>query len=112
MILEHPTDINRCTGCMACLASCPKGAIIIKKHDEGFLYPSIVQEKCVSCNICVHICPVNKKLDPIDKDTECYAAMAPDEVRLSSSSGGIFTIAARYFIKNGGYVCQCHLVKA
>lgn len=90
---------------MACMSVCPTKAITLQKREEGFIYPSIIQEKCISCNACINICPVNKGLVSIEENIECYAAMATDEVRFASSSGGVFTIAARYFIKNGGYVC-------
>ena len=35
----------------------------------------------------------------------CYAAMASDEIRAESSSGGAFTILARSFLARGGAVC-------
>ena len=35
----------------------------------------------------------------------CYAAMASDEIRAESSSGGAFTILARNILARGGAVC-------
>lgn len=36
---------------------------------------------------------------------KCYAAMASDEIRVESSSGGAFTILAREILARGGVVC-------
>lgn len=38
-------------------------------------------------------------------DQICYAAMASDEIRAESSSGGAFTILAREILARGGVVC-------
>lgn len=35
----------------------------------------------------------------------CYAAMAADDIRANSSSGGAFTVFARSFLSRGGAVC-------
>ena len=39
----------------------------------------------------------------------CFAAMAPDELRAVSSSGGVFTLFARNFLSRGGAVCGAAL---
>ena len=39
------------------------------------------------------------------KNQTCYAAMASDEVRAESSSGGAFTVLARSLLARGGAVC-------
>ena len=44
-------DIDKCTGCEECLASCILGAIIIK---EG---KAFVNEYCNLCNACLPVCP-------------------------------------------------------
>ena len=54
---------NRCTGCGACSNGCPKGAIRMVPDREGFLYPQ-VEEGCVLCGHCTHICPVLKQREP------------------------------------------------
>lgn len=43
---------ERCTGCHACLKSCPTGAIIGTPKQ---LY-SIIQDKCIQCGACYQIC--------------------------------------------------------
>lgn len=47
---------ENCCGCSACYAICPMGAIIMKPDMEGFLYPRINPEKCISCYKCLSVC--------------------------------------------------------
>lgn len=49
-----------CCGCTACYAICPKSAIEMKEDEEGFEYPSIVEEKCVRCGMCMKVCPIKE----------------------------------------------------
>jgi ferredoxin len=46
-------DNNRCTGCEACLESCPSEAI---KMDNG--KAKVERDACVDCAVCVGECPV------------------------------------------------------
>ena len=45
-----------CSGCGACMASCPVKAISMKKDNEGFYYPFISNDDCIHCNKCIRIC--------------------------------------------------------
>jgi Fe-S-cluster-containing hydrogenase component 2 len=45
-------DSERCTGCGACVAACPNGAIDMQ---EGIA--DIDQEKCQGCQACLEACP-------------------------------------------------------
>jgi ferredoxin len=51
-------DVNRdaCTMCLACVGSCPEGAIV--DHPQGEL-PQLrfIESKCVQCGICAATCP-------------------------------------------------------
>ncbi len=97
-------DKTKCTGCAACFASC-NGAISMKQNKDGFLYPQINQEKCIYCENCYNICPViNKTILKLDIP-KCFAAKSNKEIREHSSSGGIFTILAKYVLNHDGYVC-------
>lgn len=94
-----------CTGCSSCANICPTNSISMKKDDNGFLYPHISTETCISCKKCMSSCPV---LNP-DYDNEsspiCYAAIGDNDLRKKSSSGGAFGIIARHILSKGGLVC-------
>ena len=98
-------DKNKCTGCMACKNACPRNAIEIQENNEGFLYPKIKKEYCVNCNICKKVCPVENCLKENENEIEVYACKNKnDEIRLKSSSGGVFTLIANTILEQGGIV--------
>lgn len=95
---------NHCSGCSACHDACPKGAIAMIADKEGFLYPQIDESKCVNCGFCARACPSMNRPDP-RKPLAVYAAKAKDTaLRLTSSSGGIFSLLARQILAKGGKV--------
>lgn len=94
-----------CTGCSTCSSGCPKQCISMVQDDEGFYRPVVDQAQCIECGICRKLCPINNS--PVDdrKKPLSFAAYSVDEeIRLSSSSGGIFTILAEEIIDRGGVV--------
>lgn len=94
-----------CCGCGACYNSCPAQAITMEYDAEGFLYPQIHEELCVSCGKCKKACPSLSGRYQNSGVPDCYVAMAEDEVRKHSSSGGMFTLFAEHILKQGGAVC-------
>ena len=73
--------------------------------DDGFLYPSIDIEKCTNCGLCEEICPLIKPLTKEEFEPKAYAAYSVDEeIRLESSSGGIFSEIAKFVLNNDGCV--------
>lgn len=94
-----------CTGCGVCANSCKAGAVELKPDFQGFLKPQIDAAKCVGCNRCVEVCP-SAYLHENDHFTEpdCYAAWARDDIRMDSSSGGVFTVLAQSILSKGGVV--------
>lgn len=72
--------------------------------EEGFLYPKVDESICVNCGLCEKVC---NELHPFDKrePQQVLAAINKnEEIRLRSSSGGIFYILAENVIKDGGVV--------
>lgn len=96
---------KKCCGCGACYNICPVGAIKMQENNEGFLTPIIDENKCTNCGLCLKACPSLNVKYKNNKKPECYAAMANDEIRMKSSSGGMFTLIAEYILDKGGYVC-------
>ena len=94
----------QCYGCGACAQSCSQGCITMSADDEGFLYPQVDTTACVECKKCERSCP---SLSPYveRRPTKTFAAINNhEEVRLQSSSGGIFSLLAEQTIRQGGYV--------
>lgn len=99
-------DKSKCTGCTACAAACPMDCISMKVGTGGFLYPEIDGSRCVSCGKCERACPVDH-IAEIEEDTmpKAYGAQANDlGLRLSSSSGGVFSLLAEEVLNRGGVV--------
>lgn len=93
-----------CCGCSACVQKCPKQCISLHEDNEGFLYPQIDTETCIDCGLCERVCPM---LSPFEsrKPLHVLAAINKDEeIRMQSSSGGIFSLLAEKIILEGGVV--------
>ncbi|MDZ7741699.1 MAG: 4Fe-4S binding protein [Bacteroidota bacterium] len=48
-------DVDKCTGCTACVKKCPTDAIIGARKKPHF----IVESKCISCGSCLETCKFN-----------------------------------------------------
>ena len=93
-----------CCGCHACSNACPKQCITMQADKEGFLYPIVDKETCIDCGLCEKVCPVINQSEP-RKPLHVYAAYNRNEnIRMQSSSGGIFTLLAEAIINEGGVV--------
>lgn len=104
MAIDKVCDVQKCTGCELCSQVCPRSAISMQSGAEGFLHPSISNDKCVACGICQLHCPVNNP--PIKIMTyKVYSGWSNDEnIRMDSSSGGAFTEIAKLILAKGGVV--------
>ncbi len=105
-ILENE---KQCVGCGLCVWVCDKDAITMRVAEGGFLYPQIDEEKCVSCQKCKNLCPVNKERKSVTP-LECYAlADNCTQHRRKSASGGAAALFFEETINSGGTVCGCRL---
>lgn len=98
------TDKSKCCGCSACVQSCPKQCIAMREDKEGFLYPKVDATKCIDCGLCEKVCPVLNVAEDRLPQTVLAAKNKNEQIRNTSSSGGIFTILAEQVINDGGVV--------
>ena len=97
-------DKITCNGCTACALVCPKNAIEMVEDDEGFVYPRILEEKCIKCGKCLNTCSNYSKTE--DRKYIAYAAINNDEQTLSeSTSGGAFSALVNKLFENSNAVC-------
>ena len=98
-------DKSHCCGCSACVQRCPKHCISLQEDSEGFLYPQVDSESCIDCGLCEKVCPMLHHSEEGQKPLVVYAAKNKDEeIRRTSSSGGVFTALAEETIREGGVV--------
>ena len=109
---------KECTGCMACVNSCPVEAIRVIEDEYGFLVPEIDEEGCINCGQCEAVCPLEEfsggenpreeyenKSYPIEAWSMYH--MSEDIVK-KSSSGGVFFCLAKNIIDRKGIVFGCY----
>lgn len=100
---------KKCTGCMACVAICPKEAISTTYSEFGYRIPMVDNSKCVQCGLCVKVCRAT--LTPKNSSTsDTYIAYnTNDDMRLKSASGGVFSCLANAILEQGGVVAGANL---
>ena len=97
-------DID-CVGCGACANACSENCLNMVAGKNGFLHPEIKKDKCVNCGACEKACPIINKKSKGNESVQAYAVYSKnDNVRIGSSSGGLFYTVAKYIIENGGIV--------
>lgn len=102
---EIIVEKEKCSGCFACVSTCPVSSISMQEDSEGFWYPKINSLTCIECNLCRKSCPVISRQDRNRKEKTIIAAKSRDDaVRLKSSSGGIFSLLAEVIFVQGGVV--------
>ena len=107
--MSRLADRAVCCGCAACAQICPKHCISMQEDREGFLYPEMDSALCVDCGRCEKVCPALESERQMAAP-KAYAAKANDEtIRLSSSSGGVFSLVAEKVLKEGGVVFGCRM---
>lgn len=106
------TDKALCNGCNTCTVSCPIDECITMNIDnQGFFYPQVNLEICIDCDKCEKVCPYVPELEIKKEEPQrlerplIYAAYSKNhEVRVDSTSGGIFSELAFKMFDQGGYV--------
>lgn len=98
-----------CTGCGACENACSKGAISMVMDPNGFYKPSVDLSLCVQCGKCTKTCPELNYPAAVQglhyAPPRVFSGWATnDNIRMRSSSGGIFPVLAEFILKRGGVV--------
>ncbi len=99
-------DKGKCCGCHGCTNICPKSCISMEVDSEGFWYPKVDKNLCIDCHLCEKVCPILE----VPQKKEVFTSLTyacknkNDEVRLESSSGGVFSLLCKYVISHGGVV--------
>lgn len=97
-------DHQICCGCSACEQTCPQHCISMQADAEGFLYPSVDGAKCIDCGLCKKVCPALTPY-PEQQPSSAYAVVNKDvDIRLRSSSGGVFSLLAEKCLSQGGTI--------
>lgn len=103
-ITVEKKEKKECCGCSACADICPTHAIEMISDEEGFLYPKVNINLCVSCGKCIHSCGFN----PVDKSLTPPKAFAvkhiDDKVRMSSRSGAAFIAFSDVILRHSGVI--------
>ena len=60
--MQRIVERDRCNGCEACQAVCPKKAISMIRDEDGFYFPSINEDLCINCGVCGKVCPAENKI--------------------------------------------------
>lgn len=97
-------DKQDCCGCSACASICPKQCITMVADVEGFFYPTVNEKDCINCGLCEKVCNELHPYDMREPQMVLAAINKNEEVRLRSSSGGIFYLLAEQVIKEEGVV--------
>lgn len=106
-LFEKKSD---CCACEACRNICPQSAITMKEDEWGFLYPKIIQQKCIECGACRKACVYQHSM-PENKPIQAFAGVNKNKNQLlNSASGGVFSAIAAQVLSRGGIVFGATLV--
>lgn len=98
------TDKKNCSGCTACYSICPVKCIEMSEDEEGFKYPYVDWNRCISCQKCIKICPFINENSP-KNILNIYGCQSKNrDILMHSASGGFFSLLAEYIISLGGVV--------
>ena len=101
----HLASYESCTGCSACVAACPVGALEMKEDKAGFWRPVVNEDACIRCGKCEKKCPVRCPSERNGEKPGYIALYAKDkEVRGRGSSGNANGLLAEAVLQKGGEV--------
>lgn len=93
-----------CSGCGACGAVCPKGAVQLGLDDAGFYRAEVREDLCVDCGLCLKVCHrfAEHRGGVSLYDAKLYALQSADaDTVKKSSSGGIAWELTRSALEQG-----------
>lgn len=101
-------DKSQCCGCNACAQACCHQSIQLIEDDHGFRYPQVNKDACVDCGLCEKVCPMLNGQETVSPKVVCAAVNRNEDIRLHSSSGGMFTLLADRTLAQDGVVFGAH----
>ena len=94
-----------CSGCGACAAVCPHGAVKLRQDPAGLLTAVVDGSLCIDCGACIKVCQrFCETVDGIDlREAKLFAVQSTDaETVKQCSSGGLAHELALDAIRHGG----------
>lgn len=95
---------ERCCGCAACAAICPKECISLEADPCGFWYSSVDATTCIGCLKCDAVCPVLAEHRESKPNSVMWGTAKKEDLLMRSSSGGLFGLLAEEVLTMGGVV--------
>ena len=98
-------NLNKCTGCCACMNSCARHAIEMRPTQLGSIVPVINEDLCIECGKCQRVCPVLSPNSMPNHVKTCYAAWTANLKLLeNAATAGVVTTLGYSVIRSGGVV--------
>lgn len=95
-------EYRDCTGCSLCSNVCPADAVRMATGPDGFHYPQIEEERCITCKKCVRACPIlSFHKQQVERRIGYAAALLDAKELRQAASGGVATALYRIFLKKG-----------
>ncbi|MEF9940574.1 MAG: Coenzyme F420 hydrogenase/dehydrogenase, beta subunit C-terminal domain [Clostridium sp.] len=96
---------NNCCGCRSCEQACPQQAITMIENEKGFRFPHINYSLCTKCGLCDVVCGFTENYPNHGDAPQIYAVKNKDtNIRMTSTSGGIFVAISDYILDHSGVV--------